>query len=128
MGCAPRIAWSGTPNLSGSDDFHLVASSVINQEFGLLYWGQTPADLPFAGGTRCVLGPVRRTTVQQSGGSASGTDCTGTYDFHFSHAYMASQGLGAGDPVYAQYWYRDPTNPDGTGIGLTDAAAFAICP
>ena len=39
----------------------------------------------------------------------------------------ADPGLVPGVSVYAQYWYRDPANAHG-GVGLTDAAAFTLCP
>jgi hypothetical protein len=128
QGCLPSIGWSGSPTLGGADDFHLTASNVINNKFGLMFWNDAQAAVPFMNGLRCVANPVIRTPNQSSGGNAPPDDCSGSYDFHFSHAYMASKGLQVGDAVYAQYWFRDPAQPDGTGVGLTDAAAFLICP
>lgn len=128
QGCLPAIGWSGTPTIGGADDFHLTASNVINNQFGVLFWGDAPANVPFMGGIRCVAMPIVRTPNQPSGGNPPPPDCSGTFDFHFSHAYMASQGLAPGDDVYTQYWYRDPAHSDGTGIGLTNGAAFMICP
>jgi hypothetical protein len=129
QGCLPAIGWSGTPTLSGADDFHLTATNAINNQFGLVFWGSAPASVPFMGGLRCVANPVQRTPNQNSGGNTPPPiDCSGGFDFHFSHAYMAAQGLSVGDAVHAQFWFRDPTHPDGTGVGLSNAAAFLICP
>ncbi|HVS11265.1 MAG TPA: di-heme oxidoredictase family protein [Planctomycetota bacterium] len=126
LGCTPAIGWSGTPTLTGADDLHLSASSLIGKSQGLLWWSAAPASLPFLGGTLCVQQPAVKTPVQPTGGSA-GT-CSGALDFHFTQAYMAGQGLTAGSSVYAQWLYRDRQHPDGTGAGLSDALHFAICP
>lgn len=128
QGCLAAIASSGTPTLSGADDLHLTASNVINQKMGLLFWGNGSDNAPFQGGTLCVQGPFQRTTTQSSGGSAAGADCTGTYDFHFSQAYMSGRGFTVGTQINAQYWYRDPQHVDGTGSGLSNGIEFTICP
>jgi hypothetical protein len=128
QGCLPAIASSGTPSLAGPDDFHITASNVINAEFGTLFWSLTPDMAPFMGGFRCVDHPIVRTPNQSSGGSPPpAVDCTGSFDFHVSQLYLLEQGLTAGTTVYSQYWYRDPSHPDGTGVGLTDALRFTVC-
>ena len=128
-GCLPRMGWQGSPSLGGSDDFHLTASQVRNSSPGIMFWGTGPDRVPFAGGYRCVRGPVIRSGVVQSGGTPyPGTDCSGTYSYHFSHAYMASYLLAPGTSLYAQYWQRDVLHPDGTGQGLTDGLEFTITP
>lgn len=125
QGCTPAIGWSGLPSIGGADDFHVTATNVVNNKNGLIFWGQSPDNAPFQGGTLCVKLPVIRTAVQNSKGSGAGTDCSGAFDYHWTEAYSASQGLGVGSKVYAQYWYRDPQSPSGTG--LTDALSFVIC-
>lgn len=128
QGCLPAISWTGTPTLGGADDFHLRATNVINNQFGLVFWGASSDNAPFMGGTRCVALPVVRSANQPSGGNPPPADCSGALDFFFSHAYMNAHGLGVGDPVRAQFWFRDPSHPDGTGVGLSNAAQFTICP
>ena len=129
QGCTPAIGWTGTPSVSGADDFHVTASQVRNASPGIMFWGTSPTAVPFAGGTRCVQAPIIRTDFLISGGSPFPTaDCTGTYDYPFTHAYMASFFLGAGTTVYAQFWQRDSIHPDGTGQGLTDGLRFTITP
>ena len=39
-----------------------------------------------------------------------------------THAMLAHQ------TIHAQWYYRDPAHPDGTGAGLSDAIEYAICP
>jgi len=129
QGCTPAIGSSGGATLTGPDDFHVTAASVINQSNGLMFWGLAPDGRPFMGGTLCVAAPVVRTAVQSSGGTPGPTvDCSGTYDHFFSQAEMAAAGFGPGTIFYAQYWQRDVTHPDGTGVGLTDALAVTVCP
>lgn len=128
LGCVPSIGWTGAPTASGADDFHVTASQVLNQQFGMVFLGPQPSDVPFMGGTRCVSHPLTRTGILFSGGSATGSDCTGALDYHFTQARMTSLGFNVGDAVYAQGWYRDPLHTDGTGMGLSNAAAFLICP
>jgi hypothetical protein len=99
---------------------------VINQKFGVLFWGLAPNSAPFLGGTLCVQPPVIRTPVQSSYGNVGPDDCSGSYEFHFSHAYLAASGLSPGTRVHAQYWSRDPAAS--FGVGLTDAVAFDVIP
>ncbi|MCK6447801.1 MAG: FG-GAP repeat protein [Planctomycetes bacterium] len=128
LGCTPVIFATGTPSLSApNDDFHVLASNVLNKKFGLFFWGAEPAAIPFQGGTLCVKPPIVRTPVQSSGGSPTGSDCTGTYDFHFSRAYMHAHLLAPG-LIRGQYWSRDPGFSPPNNVGLTAALAISICP
>ncbi|HXR44416.1 MAG TPA: hypothetical protein VN759_06390, partial [Pseudolysinimonas sp.] len=128
QGCLPAISSTGTPSASGAPPFPIVASSVINKTVGILIYGYQAAAIPFQGGTLCIGGPVKRTPGQGSGGSAVGTDCTGSFSFDFN-AYIA---LGVdpllavpGQQVNAQFWSRDVAASFGSS--LTDALQFAIC-
>jgi len=126
-GCLPEINWTGEPGLTGSDDFHVVAREVVNQQNGVFFWGLGWTGVPFQGGTLCVQPPLARTPVQASGGGAGGPDCSGSLDFHFSQGYMAAKGLSATDGIYGQYWFSDPLDPV-SGTGLSDALHFLIWP
>lgn len=126
QGCSPGIATSGTPSLTGPDDFFVTASDVINQKPGIMIWGLGPLAAPFQFGTLCVASPLR-TGPQNSGGNVGPDDCSGTFSFHVSQAFLAAESLGWGDTVFAQYWYRDPNDPSGFGSGLSDAMRFTVC-
>ncbi len=127
--CSPAMSFTGVPNVSTSVAFNLHADQVLNKKFGLLFYGLGPNGAPFEGGTLCVQLPIKRTTVQSSGGSATGSDCTGTFDYNFKPLLLSGSdpSLVVGASVYAQFWYRDPgfSPPDNTG--LTDAVSFSIC-
>jgi Tol biopolymer transport system component len=126
--CVPVVGCSGIPYASGFDSFFVIATQVLNRKPGLLFWGRAPANIPFGGGAMYVHSPQVRTPVQDSGGSASGDDCSGSYSFHFTQSYMTSRGLSAGDEIFCQYWSRDPGFAPPDDVGLTDALRFTIAP
>ncbi len=128
-GCAPLIDSYGVPEVGGGTDlFFVTASSVLNNHNGIFIWSLAPGSLPFGGGTLCLAAPITRTAAQPSGGTAPpAINCSGTYSFHFSQAYMLSEGLGSGSTVYGQYWTRDNGFPPPSNIGLTAGIYFTIC-
>ena len=130
QGCTPAISSTGVAALTSADDLHITCSNVINNKSGVLFWGTLPlaTPAPFLGGLNCVKAPVKRTPVQVSGGTPPPDNCSGTYDFHFTHAYMAANLLVVGSEVHGQYWYRDPAIGDGTNAGLSNAISFLIAP
>jgi hypothetical protein len=65
----------------------------------LVRGSRTAAALPFHDGVLCETPPLSRTGVQFGGGHSGPADCSGSYAFHFSHAYAASEGLAPGDTV-----------------------------
>ena len=109
----------------------MTATNVLGQKTGMVIYGTSGRTaVPFGGGTLCVAAPLRRTPAQNSGGSASGADCTGQYAFDFN-AWIAigfDPALVPGAVVDAQYWSRDPGFAPPDNIGLTDALEFAIAP
>ncbi len=129
LGCLPSIGSVGLPSQSGPDNFYVTASNVLNQKSGMMIWGGAQASIPFHGGVLCIAPPIVRTPIQNSGGSTGASDCSGSYAFHFTQAYMAQQFLiGGYSTVYAQYWSRDPGFAAPNSIGLTNALSFTICP
>ena len=125
QGCVPAIASSGAPDVSGTSDFLITCSSVLELKAGLLFYGFGPNAAPFQGGVLCVQQPVRRTTIQISSGSGA---CNNTYAFDFDgHIRGGSDpGLTAYAAVNAQWWMRDPSSPSTTG--LSNGLRFSICP
>lgn len=128
QGCLPSTSSTGTPSLSGADDFFVEGNMVLNNKPGIYFFGFGPNSLPFQGGTLCVAPPTRRTAPSNSAGNPPPDDCSGQYSFHVSQAFMASEGLAAGDVVYGQFWSRDPAHPDGTTVGFTNGIMFVVQP
>lgn len=131
QGCVPAIDAAGTAGASIAAPFPITVRQVVNQKPGLLFYGTVgPTNLPFFGGTLCVLPPLQRTPISTSGGNPPPDDCSGAYLFDFNAWFQ-----GGNDPslvpleeVRAQFWMRDPQSVDGTGVGLSDAVAFPLCP
>ena len=128
QGCTPTIFTTGDPSFSGAGfAFRVQASGVLNQHPGILIWSLAGAANPFGGGTLCLSSPVNRTSGQLSGGSGSGSDCTGSYSFQVTPAFMAANSLTPGTAVFTQYWSRDTGFSSPNNIGLTAGVRFAVC-
>ena len=131
QGCTPEIGFLGLPSASSGSGFLVTAANVLNQKSGMLLYTTNGRDaIPFGGGTLCIAPPLRRTSPQPSGGSATGDDCTGAYafDFNVRIASGIDPQLVPGAVVDAQYWSRDPGFPAPDNVGLTDALEFTIAP
>ena len=129
LGCVPAIGSSGMPSMSGPDSFYVTATNVLNNKSGMMLWAGAQGSVPFHGGILCLAAPIVRTTLQNSGGSATGLDCTGGYSYFFSQSAMAAHFLAAGSQVCCQFWSRDPGFPiPSNRIGLTDGLQFVVGP
>lgn len=124
QGCSPSITVDGIASLSIGDNCFVRATQVINQKFGILFWGTAQNNAPFLGGTLCAQPPLRRTTPRNSGGNVGPDDCSGSYEFHFSQSYMNTEGIAPGTRVHAQFWSRDPVAS--FQVGLSNAVAFDV--
>jgi hypothetical protein len=118
LGCTPAMASSGSPSTSSGAPFLITASNILNQKAGLLFYSHRPCSAPFQGGVLCALPPTLRTPAQTSGGSTSGSDCTGTYSLDFNAQIQSGvdPSLVAGGEIYAQYWSRDPQSASTTSL------------
>ncbi len=128
LGCVPSASSMGTPSGSGFDDFHVTCDLVRKNATGLLLWSRVSDAAPFFNATLCVGPTIVRTPAQSAGGTGSGPNCTGHFDYFFSHAYMNARGIAPFDTIFAQWYMRDLANPDGTGICVSDGIAFTVCP
>jgi hypothetical protein len=125
-GCVPTIGWAGGPPSAGACGcgFLVRATNVLRNRNGLMFFSLNgPRATPFLGGTLCVEPPLRRTAVQNSGGAAP---CGGTFSLDFN-PLVPLYAIAPGDSVWTQWYYRDPTHPDGSGTGLSDALHFTVC-
>ena len=126
QGCTPAVGWSGAPSASAGSGFSITAAKIVPKTNGLFFYSKTgAAGNPFQGGTLCAASPIRRTSLQNSGGTAA---CSGQFaiDFNAWIAGGSDAGLIAGAKVWGQFWSRDPSASFGTN--LTDAINFSICP
>jgi len=127
-GCAPAVTHSGTASLTSPTAFVLSAPRVVTSVNGQFFYGLAgPASAPFLGGTLCAVPPLRRTTLQNSGGVPP-LPCDGTLSFDFNDWIQGGNEpfLQLGLQVNGQFWYRDPG--DSLGVGLTNAVEFFVGP
>lgn len=134
-GCVPMIFGTGIPSATATNGFVVRATKMLNSMPGLLIYGfNGAASLPFQGGTLCVASPVFRTPGLNSGGSATGADCTGVYSIDLN---AFAQGLLGGSPqpnltvpgttVDCQFWGRDTGFTAPNNSQLSNGLRFEIC-
>lgn len=128
QGCTPSISGAGQPSVAAGVTFSIKASNVLNNVPGILLYAMDAAASPFQGGFLCVGSPFKRTTGVFSGGSSSGTDCTGVLSFDFNALIQGGSDatLVAGQEVFSQFWSRDVASPGGSS--LTGGLRFLIHP
>ena len=128
QGCEPLMSYSGDVSLSGPDDLLMSTSNLRNNVYGSFAWSTGINNMPFQGGKLCVQIPARRTTtVSTSGTAAPALDCSGSYTWFFSHAYLLDNSIDPGETIYCQYFGRDV----GTGFApmtLSNAVKATILP
>ena len=124
QGCVPFLMASGRPDASSQSGFLVAANDVVQNKFGLTFWGNAPNNLAFHDGILCVHPPLRRVGPPILSGSGF-PDCHGGTNagqlvFDYNAIALQAPTIGLGSTIYAQVWFRDP-NVDPFGDGLTDA-------
>lgn len=127
-GCTPTISWTGSPTLTGPDDFVIDGADFTNGEFGVLVHSTMPDAVPFGGGTLCVGGPTYERPAMLTGGTAgpAGVDCSGVFQTPITQGWMAMNGYTAGTTVFLQYVARDTGYAAGDAISLSDGLRFTV--
>lgn len=110
----PTLAGLGTAAPGGGFKVRL-SGGALNQP-ALLFSGPNYVIAPYGGGYRLVGGGISR---EQNGA----TNLIGSVEFP-----LAVTGSMVGSTRYYQVWFRDPQQPDGTGIGLSTGLAVKFCP
>lgn len=128
IGCAPTLGASGLASVSSAAPFNVTCGQLINQKSGLYMYSHAPNSTPFQGGILCVHAPLRRTAAQNSGGSTTGSDCTGFLSFDFNARIQSGSDptLVVGAEVFTQVWSRDPGS--GSATSLSNGMHFLVGP
>lgn len=114
--CTARLSAFSGGSLSLSTSIEVRGYSFRNQTTGLLFWSTARAFYPFHGGSLCVRPPYHRSPPRASGGSLLGADCSGAFLFEISLTDMILEGIGPGEPIYAQVWATDPGSATGSRL------------
>lgn len=126
LGCKPQIGFLGCPSATSPLSCTVLGSNFLNNKPGILIYGKQAANLPFQGGSLCVAAPFLRLGLGNSGGSASGNDCSGAYGMDFNDFVQGGSDptLVPGTSVFMQIWSRDPS--DAFGSSLSNALRLKI--
>lgn len=114
IGSTPSISWSGSTSVA-LNQFQVQLSNAIPGKPVLALWSNRPALLPFANGTLFIGPPLHRLAAQI-------LDANGAT----SYAVPLTPSL-RGVTRDFQFWFRDPLQPDGTGIGLSNGLQVRFC-
>ncbi|MCE9592583.1 MAG: hypothetical protein K8S98_00180 [Planctomycetes bacterium] len=127
-GCAPKIGFDGCPSATSPTPCKITGAQFLNKKSGLLFYGHQANGAAFQGGHLCVKVPLVRAGVQNSGGSPTGSDCTGTYAYDLNARIQSGidPTLVAGATLYMQWWSRDPN--DAFLTSLSNGLSLTIGP
>jgi hypothetical protein len=130
--CNATITASANPSVSFANACTLSVNNVEGQKNGIVFYGLTPAAIPWAMGSEsflCVKTPTQRTGTQTSGGTLDMCDGSFTLDWN---AYQTGNPTALGNPwavgnkAYVQAWFRDP--PAVKTTNLSDAVEITYVP
>ncbi len=115
LGTTPVLDAKGIPSLA-QDSWALLVSNAVPSVNGLAFYGTAAGSMPFFGGTLWVAPPLQRLPITT-------TDATGAVEIP-----VAIDPTWVGQERFFQFWFRDPTHPDGTTVGLSSAVQVRFCP
>ncbi len=115
LGTFPSIGSTNLPSL-GTNTFQITLSQGVPNQNALVYSGTSAAAIPFFNGLLCANPPLERSAVVALDGAGNGSlSMPVTVDLLGAHRYFG-------------WWMRDPAQPDGTGIGLSNGLDVTFCP
>lgn len=115
LGLVASMGWSGSPS-SGAASFVVEAHDAVPGHLGLVFHGPGFANNPYAGGAILVAPPLVRLPPQT-------IDASGSVSYPFP---IPSSSIGT--VRYFQFWYRDPLDPAGFGVGLSNGLRACFTP
>ena len=116
QGSELTLGWSGEPRENGAGNFEAVVSQGRPNQFGMLFYGTDTNDLPFFGGTLYVAPPLVRMPIMQVDGSGMAS-----FDW-IGHAQPSM-----GECYFLQFWQRDPGNPAGFNVAVSNGLRVDVC-
>ncbi|MBI5435310.1 MAG: hypothetical protein HZA52_20925 [Planctomycetes bacterium] len=114
LGQVPDLSAHGFSNVS-ANQFELRVKNGVPNKTGVVFWGTQQNNAPFLGGTLCVKLPIVRLPVVTLDANGAVT------------VPLPLDPTMVGAKRDFQFWFRDPSHPDGTGVGLSDAVEVQFC-
>jgi hypothetical protein len=114
IGTIAQLDVMGVPSLA-PNQFNLKVENAVPGQNGLAFYGSAAASIPFFGGTLLVNPPLERLPVVTLDGTGSVV-----IPVPMDPAWV-------GQERFFQFWHRDPTHPDGTGVSLSSAVQARFC-
>lgn len=133
-GCGASIDAAANPSVTLANPCIILATGVEAQQSGMLFYGIDNAGftpVPWATGSSsllCVKPPTQRTPIQNSGGTQGACDGSFLLDwrsYQASHPAVLGSPWSAGDKVYVQAWFRDPTAVKSTNLSNAVVMTYA---
>ncbi len=123
IGPGALIGSTGTASIS-AQDFGLVATGAIPDQFGMFFYGPQVAMQPEGDGILCVGGGLFRILPAES------ADSLGVHSrlLDFSSPPNPAGTITAGSTWNFQLWYRDPNGPGGNAYNFSDALQVQFQP
>lgn len=114
LGQVPSIGHQGSASL-GQGNLDLTIDQLVPMRAAMAFSSSAPNDAVFQGGVLCALPPLQRLGLRVS-------DAGGHAQWRIDLGQRV-----AGTSEYFQVWSRDPAQPDGTGIVLSNGLEVYYC-
>ena len=122
-GCTPRASLLGLVSTTAPLAQFRVDGVPAGTPVLLIASNEAAAMNGFFGGTLCVGDPIVRGDVQFA---LPASGCGDAAVFDVDASLLGQIGSQPGDLVFLQAWFRDVAQPDGTGVGLSDAVVATV--
>jgi len=129
--CVVNLNWTGTPSATAGFGFDVTGQNAPGSTVGLFFFGTNGRQsMPWGNSSSfmCVVPPVKRSSVWDSGGSLG--NCDGSFVLALNTLWLLkpAKNPGAGSVVQMQAWFRDPQNTSNTKTSMSNALEFCVDP
>jgi hypothetical protein len=122
-GLAAGMTWFGSTR-HAENTFGLSAYALPPSTFGMFFYSDTPAQIPFGNGWRCIGGALQRLAVVPAGIFG---EATLALDLTSPQLAAGPGAIVVGRAARFQFWFRDVLG-GGSLFNLTDGLAVTFCP
>ncbi|HJO25775.1 MAG TPA: FG-GAP repeat protein [Planctomycetota bacterium] len=122
VGLGASLSATGSTSVA-ANDLVLLARSLPANQFGIIFYGRDPVQIPFGNGIRCIGGGqlFRFSPIQSSSGGLV------NWPLDVTTPPFAAGQITPHSTWHFQFWYRDPL-AGGANFNLSDALRITFCP